>query len=439
MNESQNIEWKENWHDAYLEWVCGFANAQGGKIYIGINDKGVVTGIPNSKELLENIPQKTKSTMGLMVDVNLLEKDNKQYIEICVSPSTVAISLRGHYYYRSGSTKTELIGTALNEFLLKKAGKTWDDVTEPRATLEDISPESIAEFKREALKSGRLPADIESLSKQEILEKLKLIDGHNIKRAALILFGKDPNKFFPNVRVKIGRFGETLTDLKFQEVIEGNLFYSMNEVINMLTYKFLVKNITFEGMLRIETLEYPEDALKEILLNALVHGRYVGCTIQIRVYDDRISIWNDGPLPDEIKIEMLKIHHSSKPRNPLIADVCFKAGLIDSWGRGTLKILEAAKKANLLTPKMEELNGGFEVTLWKSSEAVAKSSEAVAKSSEDKLLELLGIKGTITPKEAEACLELSASGTRKILKKLVTSGAIKAFGNTTSRYYKVNK
>lgn len=187
--EDQNVEWKTRWDDKYLEWVCGFANAQGGRIYIGIDDKGIITGVNNSKELLENIPQKTKSLMGLVVEVNLLKKSERAYLEICVSPSGVAISLRGHYYYRSGSTKSEIIGIALNEFLLKKSGKTWDNVTEPRATIEDISPESIAEFTREALKSGRLPPDVESLSKQEILEKLKLIVNHKIKRAALILFG----------------------------------------------------------------------------------------------------------------------------------------------------------------------------------------------------------------------------------------------------------
>ena len=103
--ESQNIEWKENWRDEYLKWICGFANAQGGKIYIGINDKGEVNGLNDAKKLLEEIPNKTKNHMGILVDVNLKTKANKSYIEIVVEPYPNPISYLGDYHFRSGSTK----------------------------------------------------------------------------------------------------------------------------------------------------------------------------------------------------------------------------------------------------------------------------------------------------------------------------------------------
>jgi ATP-dependent DNA helicase RecG len=437
--ENQNVECKVRWDEKYLEWVCGFANAQGGRIYIGINDKGIITGVNNSKELLENIPQKTKSLMGLVVDVNLLKKTGQTYLEICISPSSVAVSLRGHYYYRSGSTKSEITGIALNEFLLKKSGNTWDNVIEPRAVIDDISIEAINEFKKEVQKSGRLPIEIQDLTIQDLLDKLKLTEGPQLKKAAIILFGKDPNKFFPNVRVKIGRFGENLTDLKFQEVIEGNLFFSLKEIISMLTYKFLVKNIKFETFLRIETLEYPEEALKEIILNALVHGRYTGCTIQIRVYDDRISIWNDGLLPDDITLEMLKTHHSSRPRNPLVADVCFKAGLIDSWGRGTLKIIEAMSKAKLPPPEMLETSGGFEVILRKS--AITGDTPAITGMSEKEnlIIKLLEKNGEMKASSISQAISLSPSWTRDILKKLSEENIVEPFGKNRARTYKIKK
>ena len=84
MAESQNIEWKESWRDEYLRWICGFANAQGGKIYIGMNDKGKVVGVTGSKKLLEDIPNKVQTTMGIIVDVNLFTTGSKDYIEIIV-------------------------------------------------------------------------------------------------------------------------------------------------------------------------------------------------------------------------------------------------------------------------------------------------------------------------------------------------------------------
>jgi len=128
MPEHQNIEYKSSWHDDYLKWICGFANAQGGTIYIGKDDSGKVIGLSDYKALMDEIPNKIRNNMGIMVEVNLLESKGLNYIEIITPPYSVPISLRGRYYYRSGSTKQELISAALNEFLLKKSGKTWDDV-----------------------------------------------------------------------------------------------------------------------------------------------------------------------------------------------------------------------------------------------------------------------------------------------------------------------
>jgi ATP-dependent DNA helicase RecG len=152
--ESQNIEWKQNWHDDYLKWVCGFANAFGGKIFIGIDDNGNVTGLKDYKNLLETIPNKIREHLAIVAQINVLKKNNRHFIEIIVPQYTVAISLRGRYYYRTGSTKLELTGNALNEFLLKKSGQTWDNVIEQTATFDDIDQNSVHYFindaKREA-------------------------------------------------------------------------------------------------------------------------------------------------------------------------------------------------------------------------------------------------------------------------------------------------
>lgn len=105
MAESQNIEWKESWRDEYLKWICGFANAQGGKIYIGTRDDGTVIGVSNPKKLLEDIPNKIQNKLGIMADVNLLTKGGLDYIEIVVSQWSFPVNYDGEYHYRSGSTK----------------------------------------------------------------------------------------------------------------------------------------------------------------------------------------------------------------------------------------------------------------------------------------------------------------------------------------------
>lgn len=99
-----------------MKWICGFANAQGGKIYIGIDDNGTVIGVPDSKKLLEDIPNKVRDILGIIVDVNLLIQDGKEYIEICVHPSSYPVNYKGEYHYRSGSRKQLLRGAALTEF-----------------------------------------------------------------------------------------------------------------------------------------------------------------------------------------------------------------------------------------------------------------------------------------------------------------------------------
>jgi ATP-dependent DNA helicase RecG len=352
MPEQQNIEYKQSWHDDYLKWVCGFANAHGGTIYVGKDDDGATVGVADYKKLMDDLPNKIRDVLGIMAEVNLREENGLYFIEIVTPPYSVPISLRGNYYYRSGSTKQELKGNPLVEFLLRKSGKTWDDVFEPRATFTDIDEKTVAQFKSDARRA-------------EFLDKLRLTETGQLKRAAIVIFGKDPGRFYPNQIVKIGRFGAEDDDLKFQEVVEGNLLHLLRETVFELNRKFFVKPISFEGLQRIEKDEYPVAAVREILLNALVHRDYMSSFIQVRIYDDKFWVWNSGKLPEDISLESLRVVHSSHPRNPLIADVCFKGGYIDSWGRGTLKIINACREAELPEPSITEQFGGMLVEIFK--------------------------------------------------------------------------
>lgn len=364
MSEQQNVEYKTDWHDEYLKWICGFANASGGVLYIGKDDNGSIVDVAEHKKLMEDLPNKIRDMLGVMAEVNLMQDNGRHYIKIIIPPYSVPISFRGRYFYRSGATKQELIGNALNAFLLKKSGRTWDDVVEPRAVITDIDEKSIAGFLKAAEKAGRLPAD-ENLPPVELLEKLRLFENGQLKRAAIVLFGKDPGRFYANMTVKIGRFGKTDDDLRFEELEEGNLVYCLREVSAQLNRKFFTKPVDFEGLQRVEKGEYPVAALREMLLNALVHRDYMGSNIQVRMYDDRFCIWNEGFLPEGLSLDALKRQHPSRPRNPIIADVCFKGGYIDAWGRGTLKIINACKQAGLSEPEIKEQDGGLLVTLFK--------------------------------------------------------------------------
>lgn len=433
MPEQQNVEYKQSWHDDYLKWICGFANANGGVIFIGKDDNGSVINVPDYKKLMDDIPNKVRNAMGITVEVNLHEENGNYFMEIITQPYSVPISVRGRYYYRSGSTKQELTGASLNEFLLKKSGKTWDDVIEPRATFDDIDEKTFLFFLKTSEEKGRLP-ETDGLPLPEILEKLLLTENGQLKRAAIILFGKTPSRFYPNTFVKIGRFDNN--DILFHEVEEGNLIELLRNVLNQLNHKFLIRQIHFEGMYRIEKGEYPVAAIREMLLNALVHRNYMGAQTQIRVYDDKISIWNDGGLPEGMNLEALKRPHSSKPRNPIIADVCFKGGLIDAWGSGTIKIIDTCKQAELPEPELTERDGGFLVTLFKNNLTAEQLIKLGLNERQLKAVEYVKEKGKITNSEYQALNNISDRTASRDLENLVDLEVFVKEGQKKGTIYK---
>jgi ATP-dependent DNA helicase RecG len=380
---------------------------------------GNVVGLSDSKRLLEEIPNKVRDVLGIMVDVNLLEETGLFYLEIIIHPYIVPISLRGRYYYRSGSTKQELIGTALTDFLLRKTGKSWDEVIEPTASLQDIDEGSLAIFIRASLKAGRI-TDLEGLSTAALLSKLRLTDDKgNIKRAAIVLFGKNVDKFYNNCIVKIGKFKSNEEELMFQELEEGNIIQLLKEIPSLLNRKFFIKPISFEGLQRIEKGEYPVAAIREMILNALVHRNYLGTFVQIRVYDNNINIWNEGLLPEGLSLNALKRQHPSRPRNQLIADVCFKGGYTDTWGRGTLKIINACLEAELPEPEILEQDGGILVTLFKNKYSAEQLKKLNLNGRQLGAVFYLLEKGSITNKEYQEINYISRQTATRDLKELV--------------------
>lgn len=365
MQEQQNIKWKESWRDEYLKWICGFANAQGGKIYIGKNDKGEVIGIDNAKKLLEDIPNKVRDILGILVDVNLHETEKGVFLEIIVEPQPFPVNYKGQYHYRSGSTKQELKGAALDKFMLEKKGKKWDGVPVPNISVDDLKNETFEFFKKRAIVSKRIDESVLTEKNISILENLRLTEKPYLKRATVLLFHPDPEKFFTGAYIKIGYF-QTDTELIFQDEVKGNLFEQVEKTIEILFTKYIKAIISYEGIHRVETYEYPKDAVREAILNALAHKDYsMGVPIQISVYDNKLMVWNYGQLPEDWTIENLMQKHSSIPYNPDIANAFFRAGLVESWGRGTIKIIEQCKEHGLPKPEFENSGKDFWVIFRK--------------------------------------------------------------------------
>jgi ATP-dependent DNA helicase RecG len=248
--------------------------------------------------------------------------------------------------------------------LFRSVGTTWDEVIEPRATLEDLAPEQIQRFRKRCNQKGRrpIPVDDDALT---VLDKLKLLEEGQPVRAAVLLFGKRPQHFYPQAHIRIGRF-RTPTLIVDDREIDGSLFDQAEAVMHYFRERLQTRYV-FDGTpTRDVVWEYPLEALREAVINAICHRAYIDHGhIQVRWYDDRIVFMNPGGLPEALRIEDLKREHRSVLRNRKIAAMLFYAGFIEQWGSGTLRMIQECATAGLPEPEFEERQEALWVTFRK--------------------------------------------------------------------------
>lgn len=337
-DESQNVEYKESWHDKYLAWICGYANAQGGTIYFGIEDgtKRPV-GVKNVNSLMENIPNKIRDTMGIVADVALLRKEGKAVIRVKVKKSMFPVCYHGEYHYRTGAVKMVLTGPSLTQFLLEKSGIDWDASPTFSGFKKDEHAFTalVARYRKER-KSRLTDADFESFG-------LALPDGRLTNVGAL--FADDcPLR---HSRVFCTRWNglsmaSGVMDAKDNQEFAGGL-------LSMLQYAedFVRVNSRHSwhklARTRVEFVEYPERSVHEALVNAFIHRDYLvtGSEVHVDVFDDRIEITSPGGMPGDRKLEDFDIDCiPSIRRNPLLADMCERLRIMERRGSGFKKIFE---------------------------------------------------------------------------------------------------
>jgi len=391
-----------------------------------------------------------RDILGIMVDVNLLEEAGEETLEIVVEPYPYPVSYKGEYHYRSGSTKQELKGAALDRFLLRKQGKHWDGVPVPNVGPADLDSKTISGFRSRALKSQRLSTAIANEPDAGLLDKLHLVEGAYLKRAAVLLFHPDPERFVTGAFVKIGFFRNNV-DLLFQDEVHGDLFTQVDKTLDLLQTKYLTAGISYQGVQRVETYPVPEAALREAVLNAIVHKDYAGAIpIQISVYPDKLMIWNPGQLPPDWTVERLMGKHSSQPFNPDMANVFFRAGMIEAWGRGIERMLEACRSANVPKPSLHCESSGLWVEFGfpKNREKtrvetrVKTRGETRVKTREktrEKILRLIVDNPKISMEDMATSLGITRKGVEWQVKRLKDEGALRRVGSAKGGHWEVLK
>jgi ATP-dependent DNA helicase RecG len=421
-SESQNIEFKVRWRDEYLKWICGFANAYGGTIFIGKDNTGNIVDLKDAKKLLEEIPNKVRDTLGILVDVNLHHTNQGKFIEILVEQYPYPVNYKGQYHYRSGSTKQELKGAALDKFLLQKKGKRWDGVPVPNVSINDLKQETFDFFRNRALRSQRIDEESLADSNEQLIENLQLKEDKYLKRASLLLFHPTPEKFITGAYIKIGFF-ESDSDLRYQDEIHGNLFEQIERTSELLFTKYIKALISYENLNRVETYEYPKEAIREALLNAVAHKDYSGgVPIQIGVYKNKLMIWNEGQLPENWTIETLLDKHSSKPFNPDIANAFFRSGYIEDWGRGISKMTEQCFNFGLPGPLFFFKSSGFWIEFRKDIYNHNQLKDLGLNERQIKAVLFVKEKGKITNKDYQEINDCSRNTASNDLSELVNKG-----------------
>jgi ATP-dependent DNA helicase RecG len=359
LKESEAVELKEQFNDSALKTLGAFVNTKGGSLFVGVKNDSTLLSGGISDQAQQDVVSKTMQVLGINPVVTLHEHDGNDFLEVKVRPRRPPVSVRGKYYQRVGNTTREVTGEALRRLFLE--GESWDAVTDERYSLENIDSDEVMNFAQAARREGRIAADMEQGNMQQILERLNLIMQGRLTNGAILLFGKEPQRYFHNAVVKIGRFRDETT-IVADRTVTGNLFRQAREteeqIKSLIGRRYEIPDDSFQ---RRDVWQYPLPAIREALLNALIHRSYfkMNVKIQIKIFDNSLRIFNPGKLPNGLEIEDLKKPHSSYPRNELLADTFYRAGLIEEWGSGIQRIIGALNEEKLPEPEFEEQGNGF--------------------------------------------------------------------------------
>lgn len=242
-------------------------------------------------------------------------------------------------------------------------GMSWDTLPAENASIEDIDFEKVRKYIKKANEAGRRRIG-EDENLLRVLEKIELVREGKPVWAAVLLFHKGEKRFLSQARIHCGRFkGEVVLD---DRMVGGTIIEQVGEAMDFIRKHMNVRFVMTGRPVREEIWDYPLEALREALVNAVCHRDYtIPSTTEVRVHDETLIIWNPGGLPFGITLEDLFSPHPSVLRNKGVGEIFYDMGLIEQWGSGIDKMQKACAKAGIPEPQFEEYQGGFKVTFRK--------------------------------------------------------------------------
>ena len=293
------------------------------------------------------------------------------YIEIIVEHYPNLVTYEGVQYTRSGSTLQRLEGLDLERTILQISGKKWDSFG-TKVKIDELDTIALKVFREKSVAKNRLSAEAVNISDRLLIKNLNLFtDDGELNRAGAMMFG-NPERVATGAYIKIAYFAPVGTrgmnkvdDMIYHDDVHGPLVLQVDKAIDLLYSKYMKALIDYKGLQRVETFMFTEDILREVLLNAIMHKNYEsGNPIQIRVYDDHVTVMNEGLWPfDVLPVEdAYKPEHESYQYNPQIAELFYRTGEVEAFGRGFEKISIACEKIEAPLPEIKAASRSVKLT-----------------------------------------------------------------------------
>jgi ATP-dependent DNA helicase RecG len=438
--ESETLEWKSSLAqlNRIIETISAFSNTKGGTIIIGVGGTGKSLGITIGKDTIEQITNKMISNTEPKIypDISVKKIEGKSLIIIKVDKYPYDIVLAfGRPYKRVGKSTLKMSKDEYEKIILEKNKSKlyFDSHICKEANFTDIDHMKIKRFLERASFERRLDINPD-IDPKEALEKLSLIKQDKLTNGAILLFGNNPQKFFLQAETKCARF-KGVEPLEFidMKVFGGNIIDQREDALEFLK-EHIKLHAEIKGTERVERWEYPIEALREAITNAICHRNYnISSNVQIRIFDDRIEVWGCDFLPNPLTIEDLKKKHDSVLRNSLIGKCFFLIKYIEQWGTGTNRMIEKCLNYGLPEPLFEEISGNLVVTFRKYN-----ISEEIVKSltKEEKIIiDYLVKEKKINRKIGLQILKVSKSTLFRVYKSLEDKDLIKKEGKGKNIYY----
>lgn len=444
--EHQSLEFKSSWDvEAILKTICAFLNTDGGWIIVGHDEKDLI-GLPEINESKVNQLKKTALEQIFpqpLIYVQFETVDNKSIVLMNVlKGSRQPYSYSNKYYIRKNGQTLEATPDDVSLILRSSSQHTssWEKLTALDASFNDLNENEILLTINTAKKLGKTNSLPEKPN--DFLSYFQLLDYTSVKNGAIILYGNEPSRFFTQCRIRITQMPEGSTGDKFNdiEIIEDNLFVSFNKVMEYFNKNNpTISEFHQNNPNRSDRKKYPFDALREAIVNAMVHRDYgdMSGEITINIHKDKIEIINSGEIPEDIIKGKNKIEaHHSVLRNPIIAHMFFLRGKMEKLGRGLSLIKKQFEELGLKAPEWTFQSGYTTLTLFGIKEVIKINARMLqfvnemhpdnAYSSEDYLGFFMG--------------EIKERTARMDLQKLTEGGWLKRIGDgPQTRYIKTNK